>query len=362
MANVEKISSPSTPASKDDQSSTDECRFSGTIQVPVDQICVRDRYRKSFGDVERLARSIDEVGLLQPIVITRDHQLVAGERRLRAVRDVLKHELIEAKIVDLTWIIDGEYAENAFRKDFTISERVSIAAKIAEDIGNRRGSRSDLKGDQQMADSPEVIRPHETTRDAAARLAKFSSTTIYREAKKVVDKGVDRLTRWMDEEKLSISTCAVLASLPTEKQEEAVAGNPKSALDYATAIRRRVRKLEDFDAGIGNRPLWPEHFEEEREALKELPVQSYHQQLRQRIDKLVKLASAISQGNLGHEFDWIIDRRTSLNSYSRRQLGFVCQNAAEKLLAVAVAVVSDDSPSSERIVMNELCTFGRRTI
>ena len=343
MANVENISSPSKPASKDGESSKDERRFSGTIQVPVDQICVRHRYRKNFGDLERLAKNIEEVGLLQPIVVTRQYQLVAGERRLRAVRDVLKQKLIEAKIVDLTWIIDGEYAENAFRKDFTISERVRIAAKIAEDIGNRRGCRSDLKGDQQMADSPEVIRPHETTRDAAARLAKFSSTTIYREAKKVVDKGVDSLVRLMDEEKLSISTCAVLASLSIEKQWEAVARNPKIARDYATAIRRRVKNLEDYDAGIGNRPLWPEHIEEDRAALKELPVESSDHQLQQRLAKLVKLASAIGRGSLGREFEWIIERRTSLDGYSRRQLSFVCQNAAEKLLAVGVAAVSDQT-------------------
>jgi len=70
--------------------------------------------------------------------------------------------------------------------------------------------------------------------------------------------------------------------------------------------------------------------------LKELPVESYDHQLQQQLDKLVKLASAISRGNLGHEFDWIVDRRTSLNRHSRRQLAFVCQTAAEKLLANTV--------------------------
>jgi hypothetical protein len=147
----------------------------------------------------------------------------------------------------------------------------------------------------------------------------------------------------MDEEKLSISTCAVLASLSIEKQWEAVARNPKIARDYATAIRRRVKNLEDYDAGIGNRPLWPEHIEEDRAALKELPVESSDHQLQQRLAKLVKLASAIGRGSLGREFEWLIERRTSLDGYSRRQLSFVCQNAAEKLLAVGVAAVSDQT-------------------
>ncbi len=104
MANAENM------ASNDDQSSTDKREFSGSIQVQVDQIRVKDRYRKDFGDLDALARNIDEIGLLQPVVITRDYRLVAGERRLRAVRDVLKRDVIEAKVVDLHSIIDGEYA------------------------------------------------------------------------------------------------------------------------------------------------------------------------------------------------------------------------------------------------------------
>ena len=45
-----------------------------------------------MGDLEGLARSIEEVGLLQPIGITEDGELVFGERRLLAVRDILWRE------------------------------------------------------------------------------------------------------------------------------------------------------------------------------------------------------------------------------------------------------------------------------
>ncbi len=90
MVNVEKISNPSNPASKGDQSPSYKIGLSGAIQVPVDRIRVRARYRKNSGAIDRLVESISKLGLLQPLVITADHQLVA-ERRLRAVRDVLKH-------------------------------------------------------------------------------------------------------------------------------------------------------------------------------------------------------------------------------------------------------------------------------
>jgi ParB-like chromosome segregation protein Spo0J len=53
-------------------------------------VIVGNRYRKDFGDLTTLAETIDEHGLLQPIGITEDNVLIFGERRLRAVRDVLR--------------------------------------------------------------------------------------------------------------------------------------------------------------------------------------------------------------------------------------------------------------------------------
>jgi ParB family chromosome partitioning protein len=42
-----------------------------------------------MGDLSALAASIAEVGLLQPIGVSADGELVFGERRLRACRDLL---------------------------------------------------------------------------------------------------------------------------------------------------------------------------------------------------------------------------------------------------------------------------------
>ena len=47
-------------------------------------ISVGERQRKKVEQVEELADSIDRIGLLNPLVVTRDFALVAGERRLRA--------------------------------------------------------------------------------------------------------------------------------------------------------------------------------------------------------------------------------------------------------------------------------------
>lgn len=62
------------------------------------EITVRrsDRQRKELTGIEELASSILRRGQLQPVVVTRDHVLVAGERRLTAIRHA---KLRQVKVV-----------------------------------------------------------------------------------------------------------------------------------------------------------------------------------------------------------------------------------------------------------------------
>jgi ParB-like nuclease domain len=50
----------------------------------ISEIKIGDRCRKELGDIDELASSIAEVGLLHKIVIRSDGVLIAGERRLTA--------------------------------------------------------------------------------------------------------------------------------------------------------------------------------------------------------------------------------------------------------------------------------------
>ena len=52
----------------------------------IDDIIIGKRARKDMGDLEGLAASIKRHGLLHPIVIKRDNTLIAGHRRIEAVR------------------------------------------------------------------------------------------------------------------------------------------------------------------------------------------------------------------------------------------------------------------------------------
>ena len=98
-------------------------------KLPISKIKVRNRYRKSLGDIAPLAASIKDVGLLHPIVVRPDCRLIAGERRLAACKR-LGWTSVPVTCVDLKEVIRGEFAENAFRKDFLPSEIEAICRAI----------------------------------------------------------------------------------------------------------------------------------------------------------------------------------------------------------------------------------------
>jgi N6-adenosine-specific RNA methylase IME4 len=92
---------------------------------PLDEIRIGPRHRRDMGDIPTLAASIAELGLLHPIVVTPTGELIAGARRLAAAR-LLGLTEIAARVIDLDAVVKGEFAENAHRKDFNLSEAVAI--------------------------------------------------------------------------------------------------------------------------------------------------------------------------------------------------------------------------------------------
>ncbi len=203
-------------------------------EIPIARITVGNRYRKEMGDLERLAENIRENGLLQPIGVTEKWELVFGERRLRAYRDVLGRKTIPARVVNVPSILAGEYAENEIRKDFTPSERVAIAAAIQRQIGSRQGQRTD----QLRGKVPEVP-PGKRTRETAAERAGFGNDKTYRQAARVVQNGTPGLIRAMDAGTVSISAASLLAGVGADEQDAVLELDEKAILRAAREIRTR---------------------------------------------------------------------------------------------------------------------------
>ena len=107
--------------------------------IPIDSIVIRDRVRKEFGDINSLAESISSVGLLQPIVINENNELIDGQRRIKAYEQLERTEIPVFR-VNLEKIILGEFHANLNRKEFTTSERVAVSNAVEEHF--RKNSRS----------------------------------------------------------------------------------------------------------------------------------------------------------------------------------------------------------------------------
>lgn len=89
--------------------------------VDINQIRVHKRIRKDLGDLEPLKDSLRRYGLLNPITITKDYDLIAGQRRLESARQI-GWTTIDAVVIDIKDSItqlELELEENTQRNNFS---------------------------------------------------------------------------------------------------------------------------------------------------------------------------------------------------------------------------------------------------
>ncbi len=93
-------------------------------QLSVNKILVKERVREDFGNMESLINSIKKYGLINPILVSSNNRLIAGERRLRAFKE-LGYKMIDVRVIASGGRIEEfnlELQENFIRKDFTENE------------------------------------------------------------------------------------------------------------------------------------------------------------------------------------------------------------------------------------------------
>jgi ParB family chromosome partitioning protein len=130
----------------------------GLLEIPVGAIGRNPRQPRTVFDeesLEALARSIQEVGVLQPVVVRRldtGYELVAGERRLRAAR-LAGLATIPAVIRDAddTDSLRDALIENIHRSNLGPLELAEAFADLLEDLGVTQ---------ENLAERLAVSRPH----------------------------------------------------------------------------------------------------------------------------------------------------------------------------------------------------------
>ncbi|MFH1726855.1 MAG: ParB N-terminal domain-containing protein [Pseudomonadota bacterium] len=102
------------------------------MKVIITDIIINERVRKELGELDGLKKSMKNEGLLNPIILTEDFELIAGYRRLECAK-ILKWKEIEARLLPVETRLEKlmiEANENITRKDFTDEEREEILEKI----------------------------------------------------------------------------------------------------------------------------------------------------------------------------------------------------------------------------------------
>lgn len=221
-------------------------------EVEIADIQIGDRHRKDFGDLDALAASITDLGLLQPIGVTPESVLVFGERRLRACRDVLGWKAIPARVVNLRSILEGEFAENSVRKEWTVSERVAIVESLRS---FRHGG--DRRSDQARTRDDEAL-----TVDRAAKHVGLGGKDGYCRARAVVDRGVPELLGALDRGEVTVSVAAEIAALDPADQKPLMAAKREWTVKEVAAHRKRLlhrqrqEELRNGQAEIAGGRCW----------------------------------------------------------------------------------------------------------
>lgn len=190
--------------------------------IEIEKIKVKDRIRKDFGDIQELADDIKENGLINPPVITPDtYELIAGERRLRAMR-LLGYQQIEVRpmsVKDAEHQLNLEISENETRKDFSKKERIDYARRL-EKIESLKAKERQESGVTQKFGQGE-------TDTIVAEKLKIGSGEQYRKEKFITENSTSLSStdfeNW-DEGKLSTNKAFLKIKSLLQEKENVIAG------------------------------------------------------------------------------------------------------------------------------------------
>ena len=126
---------------------------SGAQMIPIERVHPNpDQPRKSFddGELDELAASIRERGIIQPLIVRahkNDYQIVAGERRWRAAQIAQKHEVpVIVKSYDDIEVLEIAIIENVQRADLNPIEEAAGYRQLMDKFGHTQEKLADSLG------------------------------------------------------------------------------------------------------------------------------------------------------------------------------------------------------------------------
>ena len=186
-------------------------------KIDIDLIQARsDQPRKNFENIEELAESIKEYGLLNPIVLSKNndkYQIIAGERRYRAsvLAGLKKIDAIvrdfDQKEIDILSLV-----ENIQREDLSALEEAQAYKKLIDDFSMTQEeiSKSMGKSRSYIANTIRLLKLNKDEREALAdrKISACQARTLLsikdeEERKKALDGFINKKLNVRDAEKIS---------------------------------------------------------------------------------------------------------------------------------------------------------------
>ncbi|GBW06081.1 TPA: ParB N-terminal domain-containing protein [Staphylococcus aureus] len=219
--------------------------------IDINKVTVGKRIRKDYGDITSLADDIEDRGLINPPVVTPDYELIAGERRLKAMKK-LDYRQIEVRVMsveDYEHQLKIEISENEERKAFTYSERMDYAKQLerieAKKAKDRKTSKLKQNKDTVTDQGPE--RKGET-RDIVGKASGFGSGRTYARAKYIYENADEETIKEVDEGKKSIRKAHDELRAKEKQNEANKAKVTTKEKPQTTVVDRRERMNAEVEA------------------------------------------------------------------------------------------------------------------
>ena len=221
--------------------------------INIEQIKIENRIRKDFGNIQELADDIKQNGLINPPVVISEsdgtYTLLTGERRVRAMK-LLGYKQVEVR----TWKslndeqkLNIEISENEARKDFSKSERMEYALRLAKI--------ERLKAEERMksgkADPTQTFAQGERgeVRDIVAAKTGIGSGETYRKEKYIYENQSsltpEDFADW-DERRLSTNKAYQKVKAKMREQEEQLQAARKQSQEYVDKLNESQRQISAY--------------------------------------------------------------------------------------------------------------------
>lgn len=235
MAKAKKVGLPTFVKSKFDNHFVEEIssrtRTPVIRNIPMQKVVTNNQQpRKDFGDLDEMADSIKEKGILEPILVRPKEgqfEIIAGERRYKAaiIAGLTEIPCIEYDIAD-NEALEISIIENIQRKDLTVYEKAFSLNSLSEIYGYTHEEIAKKIGKSRVTVS-ELIRVTDLPEEILERCAKLdiSSKTFLLELVKLED--IEQMKMVLDNYEEKPFSRDIIKELRKGEEEEVVDEQPE---------------------------------------------------------------------------------------------------------------------------------------